>query len=124
MKHLKTAVLYTAMLLVIIFNFTCHVTRVYGQSMSPTLEDGSLHLFIRTQEPEDGDIVIFSSPVEEEYYIKRIFAGPGETVVYNGQQITLGQDEYFVLGDNSGNSRDSRSFGPISRDSLVSVMIL
>lgn len=124
MKHLKTAVLYTAMLLMIIFNFTCHVTRVYGQSMSPTLEDGSLHLFIRTQEPEDGDIVIFASPVDEEYYIKRVAAGPGETVIYNGREITLGQDEYFVLGDNSGNSRDSRSFGPITRDSLGSIMIL
>lgn len=124
MKHLKTSVLYITMLLVILFNFTCHVTRVYGQSMAPTLEDGSIHLFLRTDEPTNGDIVIFTSPVEEEYYIKRVAAGPGETVVYNGQQIILGTDEYFVLGDNSENSRDSRYFGPITRDSLVSVMIL
>lgn len=124
MKSVKTAVLYTAMLLMIIFSLTCHITRVYGQSMSPTLEDGSLHLFIRTQEPENGDIVIFSSPVEEEYYIKRVAAGPGEVVTYNGREITLEPDEYFVLGDNQRNSLDSRSFGPITRDSLVSVMIL
>jgi len=31
----------------------------------------------------------------------------------------LGSDEYFVMGDNRGNSKDSRIFGPIDRDSIV-----
>jgi signal peptidase I len=34
-------------------------------------------------------------------------------------EIVLGPDEYFVLGDNSSNSLDSRHFGPIKCDSIV-----
>lgn len=33
--------------------------------------------------------------------------------------VTLGSDEYFVLGDNTRNSMDSRYFGPIPRWSIV-----
>jgi signal peptidase I len=34
-------------------------------------------------------------------------------------EIVLGPDEYFVLGDNSSASLDSRHFGPIRRDSII-----
>ena len=33
--------------------------------------------------------------------------------------ITLGRDQYFVVGDNRGNSNDSRAVGPISEDMIV-----
>ena len=85
--------------------------------------------------PKRGDIIIFNYPVDEsEIYIKRVIGLPGETVqiidgyVYiNGEKldenygaevmndagraaepITLGDDEYFVLGDNRNRSDDSR----------------
>ena len=32
---------------------------------------------------------------------------------------TLGEDEYFIMGDNRTNSTDSRIFGPISRDEII-----
>lgn len=37
----------------------------------------------------------------------------------NGREITLGPDEYFVVGDNRPHSHDSRAFGPINRNEIV-----
>ena len=102
----------------------------------------------RFRDPERYDIVVFPYRLEENtYYIKRISGLPGETVqivdgyVYiNGVQldehygneimekpgiaaepVTLGEDEYFVLGDNRNNSQDSRtaSVGVIHRDEIL-----
>lgn len=100
------------------------------------------------RDPERYEVVIFPCPTEPEtYFIKRVIGMPGETVqimdgkVYiNGEEletetygiaptdepgiayepITLGEDEYFVLGDNRPVSRDSRypEVGPISRDAI------
>lgn len=105
-------------------------------------------IFYRFRDPERYDIVVFPYRLEENtYYIKRIIGLPGETVqivdgyVYiNGVQldehygneimekpgiaaepVTLGEDEYFVLGDNRNNSQDSRtaSVGVIHRDEIL-----
>ena len=35
------------------------------------------------------------------------------------REVTLGTDEYYVLGDNRGVSQDSRSFGPIHKDHVI-----
>ena len=82
--------------------------------MLPTLQEYSWHVVVGVQDPEVGDIVTFRLPDEKFSYIKRIVAGPGDTVDHWGTAITLGEDEYYVLGDNRENSRDSRAFGPIT----------
>lgn len=105
----------------------------------------------RFRDPERFDIIVFPFKYKEEtYYIKRIIGLPGETVqideqgkIYiNGEvlmegygrevirpesigrarePVVLGEDEYFVLGDNRNNSSDSRTeiVGNIKREDII-----
>lgn len=102
----------------------------------------------RFRDPKRYEIIVFPYRyAEDTYYIKRIIGLPGETVqiidgyVYiNGEKldedyglevmnnpgnaanpITLGEDEYFVLGDNRNRSADSRETGVglLHRDELI-----
>ncbi len=105
----------------------------------------------RFREPERFDIIVFPFQHKPEtYYIKRIIGLPGETVeideegtIYiNGEVLTesygreiinpehigrveypvvLGEDEYFVMGDNRNNSSDSRipEVGNVKRDQII-----
>ena len=99
-------------------------------------------------DPQRFDIIVFPFQYQEDtYYIKRVIGLPGETVqitggvIYiNGQPleedygreaaekgglasepVTLGEDEYFVLGDNRNNSSDSRepSVGNVQKSSII-----
>lgn len=103
----------------------------------------------RFHEPERYDIVVFPE-TEKSNYVKRIIGMPGETVsieegyIYiNGelladdvygkepiakdkyyrleQSVTLGENEYFVMGDNRNNSTDSRSVevGNVTRERMI-----
>lgn len=103
----------------------------------------------RFQDPERYDIIIFPYKYEEDtYYIKRIIGLSGEHVriddsgnIYINEkvlkesygreviqdpgiardEITLGEGEYFVLGDNRNNSSDSRdpSVGIIQKKDII-----
>jgi signal peptidase I len=100
-------------------------------------------------EPQRGDVAVFQAPGsddDEPRLIKRVIGLPGDTVeirdteVYvNGEKLdepyfinrpcnpskcpnetwTLGPSQYFMMGDNRNNSRDSRAFGPIQRSAIV-----
>ncbi len=94
---------------------------VTGQSMEPTLPEYSVHVTIPDLEPEVGDIVTFWH--DNMLLVKRVVAGPGDIVNHWGKPITLGVNEYYVLGDNRENSRDSRSFGPIDGADITGRLI-
>ena len=106
-------------------------------------------LSYRFHDPERFDIIVFPFQFQDNtYYIKRIIGMPGETlqikdgyVYIDGEQltsdiygneliedpqtaedpVTLGEDEYFVMGDNRNHSMDSRdpSVGVLKKSDLM-----
>jgi len=67
---------------------------------------------------QDGQVNIVkkdgtAQALDESYYLPDFFQTLGQT------QITLGPEEYFVLGDNRSVSSDSRSWGPLSEENII-----
>ncbi|HEX2765843.1 MAG TPA: signal peptidase I [Candidatus Limnocylindria bacterium] len=65
-----------------------------------------------------------ASPVriEEPYIVTDADGAPAPTLCTRPncpQSWTVGEDEYFVLGDNRTSSQDSRTFGPIAEDDIL-----
>ena len=110
---------------ILILRFTYgSVVAVTGTSMYPTFNSGDFVFGTVVKDDTDishGDIVVVEQ--DDKLLIKRVYGLPGEQImpdyVKNIPEQTLQNNEYYVVGDNWKNSRDSRTFGPVTRDNIV-----
>jgi len=121
------------------------VFRIYGSSMSPTLNKGEIVVAVRGTEWKRGDIIAFS--YNNKILIKRLIAGPGSVVNIDAEGIVsvnnkpleepyltggeggsgneldclVPEGEYFVLGDCRTIAMDSRDagIGCVPRDRII-----
>lgn len=111
-------------------------------------------LSYRFNEPQRGDVIVFKYPTDpSQRFIKRIVGLPRETIeltgssiqitdkfgnktvlneksyltnntLFSGIKVVLGEDEYFVMGDNRTHSFDSRKWGALAREYIVGRTII
>lgn len=104
------------------------------------------------RKPQSGDIVVIRDPEVGGLSIKRVVAVEGQSVELSGGQVYVdgfrlpegylprgtmtfsyhqsdherfkcGNDQYFLLGDNRGESADSRIYGPVPRQNILGVVV-
>jgi signal peptidase I len=120
--------------------------RGVGISMQPTIEQGDL-LFINRlaytfRPPAHGDIVAVRVAGRSVVYVKRLLGLPGDRVAFRGgvlwrngtpvdepyvrhradwelPEVTLSDDDYFVVGDNRGMPMAQHEFGTSTRERLI-----
>jgi signal peptidase I len=144
---LKTVLLALAIVLPIRF-FIFEPFVVKGTSMEPNFHQGDYliidKLSFRFRPPQRGEVIIFNYPLNpKQRFIKRIIGLPGEKVQIkegrveiNGKplqerylpeniltpgelEMTIPENQYFVLGDNRLSSLDSRQWGSLPRRNIV-----
>lgn len=140
-KFIKELIPYVIILIVVVLIRTYLFTpiMVSGPSMQPTLNGGELMILNKLNDDYARyDVVVVD--IGREDIIKRIIAMPGESIscekgiiyvngrrqdesyskgiTFNFDKIVLGEDEYFVMGDNREDSKDSRHLGPIKVENI------
>jgi len=153
-KRFFLDILETVILAVVLYfgiNAISARVRVDGLSMNPTLQNGEYvlvnRLAYKTGEPQRGDIIVFSFPLDQKQdLIKRIIGLPGETitvrngeVLINGEKLeepyiaqspiysgewTVPDGQLFVLGDNRNDSKDSHQWNYLPVENIIGKALL
>lgn len=113
------------LIVLVLFHFIFMLGYVPTESMEPTLKTGSLILGLRLFDKlETDDIIIFSR--DGTYLVKRIAACEGDTLIHQNAIVTVPENCFYVLGDNSQCSFDSRywNYPFVSRDDVIAMVIL
>jgi signal peptidase I len=153
-KDMSWKSFFTYLVLILIFRvYILEPHSVSGSSMDETFHTSDYVLVDKIsynfKDPARGDVIVFNPPIETregDRFIKRIIGVPGDTIIVNGtdtfvngiQQVekfvtysssktassTLGEDEYFVMGDNRSVSYDSRSWGVLKKEHIQGKVFL
>lgn len=132
----------------ILFNTSFGLSYITGDSMKPTLEDGSIILMDKRAYPKRGDIVICRVGKIDSIVTKRVMGLEGDkikcadgvihlngkrinekylsiesTVTKDFEEITVPDGSYFLLGDNREYSLDSRYFGFPKQEDIVGIVL-
>ncbi len=146
LRELIETLLLTLVIFLLI-RFAVQNFRIEGFSMEPNFHDGEFLLVNKIvymlHPPERGDVIVLRyPPVPSRDFIKRVIGLPGDKIeIVNGRvyingellpepyplnegtytfgPVTVGPDEYFVLGDNRNNSSDSHSWGMLPTKNIV-----
>lgn len=139
-KNIKELLPYIIILIVVLLvrTFIATPIKVNGNSMYKTLDGSEFMILNKLAKIDRYDIVVVDTKSDE--LIKRVYGLPGEKIsiennsiyindkkiedIYaygetsNYESITLGSDEYFILGDNRAVSLDSRTIGPVKKSQV------
>lgn len=143
-------IVVVASLLLNLFTHIMPVVKYYGNSMSPTMDDGQIVIVNKLAEVKSGDVIAFY--YNNKVIVRRVVATGNTqvsidvfgTVSVNGEALeepyvenkTLGQSNlrfpynvpanaYFVLGDNRDVAMDSRlsEIGVVTKDRLIGKVV-
>ncbi len=153
----QTLVVFGA-IFAIIYLFIAQPHKVSGLSMFPNFHNADYiltdKLTYHFADPKDGDVIVLKNPQDEtQDFIKRVMAGPGQTIqvqggsvyvdgkqvdekylpvgtptrggnsLHEGELIKVSSDHYYVFGDNREHSSDSRAWGPITKEEIIGRVI-
>ena len=150
LKSTVSTLIVVAAVAVLVATLWMPVLQIYGNSMTPTLQEGQIVVSVKGKDLEHGDLVAFY--IGNKLLVKRVIAGPGDwfdmteegVVFLNGKELDepylqekaygecdldlpyqVPESRYFLMGDHRASSVDSRSsvIGCIEKEQIVGKIV-